>query len=504
MNRNVLKEVEQSTSPTKVDEVELQAIKNIRSSNNTSAIKDQMVEKARKEFAAAKAEYGDSLPVTLMDDIKSTQWKATKFDSAVPQLERDVHYAVGNAYKDAIEKRAMEAGATDVAQLNRHIGDIQEAAKFLEGLNGKVVKGGTITRLTSRLIGATAGAHFGVLGTILGAVTGDAVAGALVSNSIATPVKRLILKQIEQTDPAAYKRAIQWLKDQKIFKKELLQIGPGDATRNPVPIPLNGPTSFEPAAKRITTSSPAMKLLPAGTPGGATGVPISLPESISAQRMGLDEIRGLKKPAPVSRPSQMVQKAKKKIAESKNLEKGTNEELLSRLAKKHQGNYLIIRTKGNGEDLIKEAINSPDLPPHMKDGLQKSLDRGFYKKGGVYGMSFDMNSVGGGAKPVIVQEGKNLEGAFFHEVGHYVNDIIEKTNSWNKGWGLRKQLEKPEVQKSLGLLDYEKGSLTELTPGLVRVFYTGTKGQKELAGKLLKAAGLLSLVPIVITQQKKL
>lgn len=293
LNQKVLQEAELHVPRTNLRDVEVKAIQKVRDSNNTSSAKDQMIAKIQQEFSSARSEYGNEVPLTVMDKIKSSQWKATKFDSTVPQIDRDVHYAIGNAYKEAIESSAKAAGADDVAQLNRNIGDIQEAAKFLEGLNGKTVKGGRTLNISSRIIGATIGAQSGVLAAIIGGAAGDATASLLISNYVAGPVKRLLLRQIKQENPIAYEKAAKWLADKKIYRDELLQLPAAGASGAPVIPP--SPTTYESPAKKSTqTLQGQQKLLPPPS-GGATGVPIYLPQSARETNLGLDELRRIKR-----------------------------------------------------------------------------------------------------------------------------------------------------------------------------------------------------------------
>ncbi len=247
-NRAALKEVEMATPKIDLFKEEQAVIARIRNSKGTtSANKDAMVARARREFAATRKEFGSEVPLTIYDDIKASQWGATKFDMAVPQLDRDVHYNIAKVAQQTIEDTARVAGFEDVAQLNREIGDRLEAAKWLENLNGKTVKGGRLGRYIFAGIGASAGGNT-FLGKILGAFGGDMLANYLISNSVSTPVKRAILKRIQIEDPITYQRALQWLEEQKILK----------ITRLKLP-----PPSFIPVGPRTGESS--VKMIPAET-----------------------------------------------------------------------------------------------------------------------------------------------------------------------------------------------------------------------------------------------
>jgi hypothetical protein len=120
-----------------------------------------------------------------------------------------------------------EGRLKDVAQLNREIGDILEASKFLAKLDGTTVKGGQITRLTGMIIGASS--QTGIVGKIAGALGGDMAAKMLINASVAGPVKRLLLSRLQQTDPKAYTAALIWLKENGQLKDIRLALPPASA-----------------------------------------------------------------------------------------------------------------------------------------------------------------------------------------------------------------------------------------------------------------------------------
>lgn len=210
-NRQAIAEVDTVVPPTKLDEIERDAIANIKV--GTPEQKEQMVQKIRRNMAATRRQNPNGVTLSKQDELKSAHWGATKFDTAVPQLDRDVNYALAKAYQKNIEKVAKQQGFEDVSQLNREIGDILESANFLEGLNGKVVKGGRLQGYVFQMIGSQAGST--VLGKILGAMGGDVVANILISNKISGPVKRRVLAKLQVDDPAVYGKVISWLEKNK-------------------------------------------------------------------------------------------------------------------------------------------------------------------------------------------------------------------------------------------------------------------------------------------------
>lgn len=221
-NAQALKELETITEPTNISLIESNAIRNIMKGSGTDLAKEDAVTKIKKSFDASRRSNGDNISLSLQDSLKSSHWDATKFDTAVPQLDRDVNYAIAKAYQKNIESVASKAGYEEVAQLNRHIGDKLEAAKFLEGLHNKIIRGGSLTKLVYGTVGSTIAKS--PLGKVLGFVGGEAVANLLVSTKIAGPFKRLLLKNIERQDPVAYTKALKWLEERGMLRDTQLAL----------------------------------------------------------------------------------------------------------------------------------------------------------------------------------------------------------------------------------------------------------------------------------------
>lgn len=232
-NRSALREVELATPKINLDQVETDIINRIRSSDVKSTVKQSMEQRARNELMATRAEYGPEVTISTLDDLKSKHWDYAFKNKGLVEadiLQKNSDYAIAKEYQKMIEETARKAGFDDVAQLNRHIGDILGAADFLENLNGKTLNFGRLGRLFAMGIGSTMGNSF--LGKILGAMGGDAVANILISQSVAGPVKRLVLREIQKKDPVAYTRAIQWLDQQKLLKDTRLQLPAPQAGRS--------------------------------------------------------------------------------------------------------------------------------------------------------------------------------------------------------------------------------------------------------------------------------
>lgn len=244
-NRQALEEAGLSTMPSKIDEYEAKAISYARTKDNINSGRASKMEKEiLAEFNILRDEYPDgNIPLGLADDIKSARWKNVFGNKGLIDadvLKKDSEYAIAKAFQKNIEEVAEKAGHTEVAQLNREIGDRLEAAKFLESLDGKVLKGGRVGKYVGTLIGSSLGQS--IPGKIVGALGGNVVADILIKSSVNSPIRRLILRNLQKSDPEAYKITVEWLKKQGLDRGTRLQLPIG----NPRPITPPDPRQYNP------------------------------------------------------------------------------------------------------------------------------------------------------------------------------------------------------------------------------------------------------------------
>lgn len=174
-----------------------------------------------KVITNLKKIYGDNINLSTLDEIKSAQWQASAtFDMSKPKFVPDVHYSIAKSAQKTIEGKVPEAS---IHSLNAEIGNYWEAVKMLQKIDGQAVKGGRLGRYFSRTLGAMAGSTGGPFGTLTGAYAGDFVSEVMQNNSIATPIKRMILQQITP-DNALYSQAQQALTQLK-YGQPLLTAG---------------------------------------------------------------------------------------------------------------------------------------------------------------------------------------------------------------------------------------------------------------------------------------
>jgi len=222
---------EKTTAPIKTAEFMEKVIEDIRTKENVASGKAAKLEaEIRREFNNYKKEYGEEMLLSTVNEIKSARWKDSKFDFTQP-LKGDVNYAIAKAAQKSIEKTAKKAGLDDVAQLNREIGDVLEASKFLESLDGNTLKGGRLGKYAFGTIGAIGGTSIGPVGTFLGAVGGNVIADLLMKRSVSPIVRRTILKAIKDKDPVAFTKVKEWMKSPEAKQRLLESPKKGSSTK---------------------------------------------------------------------------------------------------------------------------------------------------------------------------------------------------------------------------------------------------------------------------------
>ncbi len=243
VGKDALRQADATAKPLILEDLKNEAIKKARSAKNIdNGTAPTLVNHINEAFAEFGQEYGDSVLLSKGDEIKSARWGQTKFESAKP-FQGDANYIIGSTFQKAIEKNAAEAGFNDVAQFHRMIGDRIQAAKFLQGLDGSKIRGGQFTKLGLKVGGAIAGAATGTgaLGSIVGMIGGDMLSNLLVSNTVASPMKRFILNGLKVENPAVYDKVIKEMTKRKLLP-DILALPAGTTKVPSFPsIPLEGP-----------------------------------------------------------------------------------------------------------------------------------------------------------------------------------------------------------------------------------------------------------------------
>lgn len=268
-NKMALEEVGLSTAPVDLDALKLDAINYARTPSNINSGRFASMEKdIIKEFDLLKQYYPTGkVPLSIIDDIKSARWDNVFKNKSLIEadvLKKDSEYAIAKALQKRIEAIAEQAGNPEVAQLNRSIGDRLEAAKYLEDLNGKTIKGGRAMKYVTTAIGSSAGQS--LPGKIVGALGGNLVGEMIIASNVANPIKRMILRNLRAKDPQAYTNTINWLKKQNLDRETRLLLPEASAT-------YVSPNTQAPTSQMIVTSGKTPPATFAQAQKRASGLP---------------------------------------------------------------------------------------------------------------------------------------------------------------------------------------------------------------------------------------
>jgi hypothetical protein len=252
-NTAALKEVGMSTTPVSLDTIEQDAISRARNAGKVGTHQETMIANIEKEFEALRKQNpSGSMSIGNIDNTKSAYWDSifgNKSTLESDKLKGDSDYYIAKSMQKTIENVARDAGHEDVAQLNREIGDRLGAAKFLASLDGTTIKGGRLLKYATSLVGASMGNS--IPAKILGAIGGNLVGDMLISANVSSPIKRLILRNMQIKDPAAYLATVKWLEKQNLDREtRLLLPAPAElgSAKNPIIPP--APTTYEPRTKQ--------------------------------------------------------------------------------------------------------------------------------------------------------------------------------------------------------------------------------------------------------------
>ena len=387
-NRENLNELKTFTPKISLLDEEEKAVKRVLTPENINAGKAESLEnEIRKEFAGLRRFYGNTVDITEYDDIKSARWGRAPFDSTRPLLS-DANYNIAKTAQQTIEDVARTAGYDDLAQLNRSIGDRLEAAKFLESLHQKVIKGGQLQKMLFGLIGSGVGNS--IPAKILGYLGGEAIANVMMSNAIADPVKRLILKNVNRGNVRGYEEAVKWLEKQGVLKSERKLLPPPSAIYAQPPTYSGEVRGFKPTTiqqSRQAVGLPAEPdLLRLPAPGQTTTGKIELPNRTPRSQADVDAEFGRNYSSSARMIDQPIKQAtavvnrntiSSKILPIQSLVKQVAEDLIDSESLRSTLYQKYPKAQGMVDDVIVkiEALKEGSLTtPELKNAIKKQID----------------------------------------------------------------------------------------------------------------------------------
>lgn len=249
--------IQPSIPLTPIASLEQRAIQLARTPGNIAKnIADDLETAIRSEFETYRKNLGDSLTLRKVNEIKQAKWSqlTSRFDLVKP-LQGDVNYLIGKAGQDIVEQSVPQS-AFGVHELNAYIGQSMEAAKFLNTLAGKAVRGGRFSNYFNKLTGAFIGSAIGGgLGSIIGSLGAEGLTTMLQKAALGDPIADLFIKSIEKTNPAAYQRALDFLDKsaKEAAGRKLLPPSKTIFSNPPVPVPQESRLLTQPEAVQKLT-----------------------------------------------------------------------------------------------------------------------------------------------------------------------------------------------------------------------------------------------------------
>ena len=145
--------------------------------------------KVKKEVAGyrLKADANGNIPLEVIHDAKVNTYNNTNY--LTPPEVAKYNKTLARGLKKLVENNSD----LPVGEINKELGNYLQDIKYLESLDGKIVKGGRLTKIlgtsTGSVIGSVAGHALGPLGSIAGGVLGSEVANRIIGSRLANTLK---------------------------------------------------------------------------------------------------------------------------------------------------------------------------------------------------------------------------------------------------------------------------------------------------------------------------
>jgi hypothetical protein len=207
----------------------------IMSSQYTSSVKQTMRKQAIKEIMDTFDEYGSSIDLSKLNEIKRKFWNEAFDGKALTDMDkiaRNRKYTVGRALMKVIEDFSTNP---DIKKINSVLGDYAEANKVLDGLSKQILKKGQLGRYSMQGLGAIAGMGGGPIGSIFGALGGDVVTNILQKMSVNNPMRNVLINYTRKYRPDLKGKLEKYIKETGEEIKNAKQLPPGPITVKPTP-----------------------------------------------------------------------------------------------------------------------------------------------------------------------------------------------------------------------------------------------------------------------------
>lgn len=233
----------------------------------------------------------DKMNVSTLDHFRAKFRNSSRNAQGLP-LDNE-YTALENASRDMVFKATDNLPVDtngEFAKANTYVKDLIGTKEFLDKtIRNQIVKGGRMTNIVGRLVGATAGTQFGFLGSLVGQEVGGHIADIIVNKQLGSKMKYSMIENLTD-NPQVLQQVQHILSTMEEYTPKMLNSGKNKKIFNSTPLVTPAPTTFEPGAQKINieNSVPEQKLLKEGTPGTIPGATIRLPSKTPTGRTQYD------------------------------------------------------------------------------------------------------------------------------------------------------------------------------------------------------------------------
>ena len=178
---------------------------------------------------------GEEVDHVKLLELKRSAQANTNYDKTIPEgsIQNNTNKILGSVYRSRIEEDLLNAGMTDLAQVNREVGDIMRAADYLDALDGQQLPTPEYAK-SLRFTGAALGLAQGPGGAVAGWYAGMNLANLIRLRAVSPVTSRWLLNNLEGTYPDTYKELLRQMDELDMQDAQKLLPAPGQA---PIQLP---------------------------------------------------------------------------------------------------------------------------------------------------------------------------------------------------------------------------------------------------------------------------
>lgn len=251
---------DQYVGPVSKMELRDRAVQNIKNQKFSLALEKKKIDAMDREIELLPQE----LKLVDLDDQRA-RFRQSGVDVRGVQKSDSAYTALSNAARDLIFEKtdSLPVGiGNEFGQLNTYIKDMINTREFLEKtLKSQKVKGGRLTGLINKGVGAVVGSPGGVLGGIVGYELAGVISNIMMNNQLGNTLKRQFIKKLLPDDPASIQLAEELIKELEKYQPLALPSPTSEfravqTNSAPIELPKQSPSSIEAQEMQRLSSQP--------------------------------------------------------------------------------------------------------------------------------------------------------------------------------------------------------------------------------------------------------